>query len=69
MKPVDEYLSAEEWKEEAEKSGEKIHPLIYITLSKLMEDGKMTFGDAYRFLYRHGKLINIGGQSGETQPE
>lgn len=58
MKPIAEYNTIDEWKEDVNTSGIRVHPLIYISISKIMEDKKLSFPDAYKYFYETGEFVN-----------
>ncbi|OGG08876.1 hypothetical protein A2154_04095 [Candidatus Gottesmanbacteria bacterium RBG_16_43_7] len=69
MKPFDEYKTVDQWKEDVERDGQKVNMLVYIALSKIMEDRRCSFGEAYKYLLDSGQIINLGGLTGEVNKD
>jgi hypothetical protein len=57
MKPLEDYQTLDEWKEDMEKNGQHVKALLYICISKIMEDKNMTVAEAFKYFHQTGEVI------------
>jgi hypothetical protein len=57
MKPLEDYKTLDDWKEDMQKNGQRVSGLLYITISKIMEDKKMTVAQAFKYFHETGEVI------------
>jgi hypothetical protein len=60
MKPISEYTSVGEWKDDVEQDGYITGTQVCRGISTTMSKNKMTFAEAYEYLMKSGKLFLVG---------